>query len=65
MDNINYELSQSTKPKIGYVGENDSCHLWHGSRGVILKDQKISRNYWFLSPYTYNLVKMQILGNFK
>ena len=23
MDNINYELSQSTKPKIGYVGDNE------------------------------------------
>ena len=41
--------------------ENSSCHLWHGSRGVILKNQKISINYWFLRPYTHNLVKMQIL----
>ena len=23
MDNINYDLSQSTKPKIGYVGDNE------------------------------------------
>ena len=38
-----------------------SCHLWHGSRGVILKNRKVSINYWFLRPYTHNLVKIQIL----
>ena len=42
-----------------------SCHLWHGSGGVILKNQKISINYLFLRPCIQNLVKMQILGNFK
>ena len=40
---------------------NTSCCLWHGSGGVILKNRKISINYWFLRPYTHNLVKMQIL----
>ena len=35
-----------------------SCHLWHG---VILKNRKISINYWFLRPHTHNLVKVQIL----
>ena len=44
---------------------NLSCHLWHRSGGVILKNRKISINYWFLRPCTHNLVKMQILGNFK
>ena len=38
-----------------------SCRLWHGSRGVFLKNRKISINYLFLRPYTHNLVKMQIL----
>ena len=38
-----------------------SCRLWHGSRGVILKNRKISINYWFLRPYTHKLVRMQIL----
>ena len=42
-----------------------SCHLWHGPGGVILKNRKISINYWFLRPCSHNLVKMQILGNFK
>ena len=46
-------------------GGKSSCCPWHGSRGVILKNQKISINYWFLRPYAHNLVKMQILGNFK
>ena len=38
-----------------------SCHLWHGSRGIILKNRKISINYWFLRPFTRSLGKMQIL----
>ena len=44
---------------------SNSCHLWHGSGGVIPKNRKFSINYWFLRPCTHNLVKMQILGNFK
>ena len=47
------------------VSPHYSCHLWHGSGGGILKNRKISINYWFLRPCTHNLVKMQILGNFK
>ena len=39
----------------------NSCRLWHGSGGVILRNREISINYWFLRPYTHNLVKMQIL----
>ena len=46
-----------TSPSLSW----DSCHLWHGSRGVFLKNRKISINYLFLRPYTHNLVKMQIL----
>ena len=42
-----------------------SCRLWHGSRGVILKNRKNLNKLLVLRPYTYNLVKMQILGNFK
>ena len=47
------------------LDELNSCHLWHGSGGVILKNRKISINYWFLRPCTHNLVKMQMWGNFK
>ena len=36
-----------------------------GPEVLFWKIEKISINYWFLRPYTYNLVKMQILGNFK
>ena len=47
--------------------EEPTAHVIYGmgSGGVILKNRKISTNYWFLRPCTYNLVKMQILGNFK
>ena len=40
-----------------FAKSNSSCHLWHGSRGVFLKNRKISINYLFLRPYTHNLVK--------
>ena len=43
------------------LSADNSCRLWHGSRGVFLKNRKISINYLFLRPYTHNLVKMQIL----
>ena len=44
-----------------------SCDDIYGMGQEVLfwKIEKISINCWFLRPYTYNLVKMQILGNFK
>ena len=48
----------------------EQMHVAHviygmGQEVLFLKIEKISINYWFLRPYTYNLVKTQILGNFK
>ena len=42
-------------------------HVVYGMGQEVLfwKIEKISINYWFLRLYTYNLVKIQILGNFK
>ena len=44
-----------------------TTHVVYGMGQELLfwKIEKISITYWFLKPYTYNLVKMQILGNFK
>ena len=62
---INFdELNNSDNLKDGHPSNAlfmYSCQLWHGSGGVILKNRKISINYWLLRPCTHNMVKMQIL----